>query len=65
MLVKDQSNFYEICSIATCINIEAFFRVNRTAEYSENIFETFGKLYGCLLKMIQPQMLFNKLPSKV
>ena len=51
-LVKDESNFYEIPSLAISINIKSLNRVN-TAEHPESIFRLSEKPYCCLLKMIQ------------
>ena len=54
-LVKDQSSVYEICSLAICINIKAFNRVNRKQlNIVKTFFEISGILYWCLMKMIQP-----------
>ena len=52
LLVKDQSSFYEIRSLAICTNIKTLIGFIETAEYSENISATSGILYCFLLKMI-------------
>ena len=48
-LVKDQSSFYEICSLATGINIKGFHRVNRKQLKILKTFLLSGILYCCLL----------------
>ena len=47
------SSFYEIFSLATCINITEFNCVNRKQlNIPESVFGIFGILYCCLLKML-------------
>ena len=51
-LVNDQKGFYEIRSLAICINMEAFNRVNRKRLNILKKLEISGILYCYLLKMI-------------
>ena len=63
-LVKWQTSFHEIHSLAMCRDIKTFNRVNRTAEHSENTIGISGILYSRLLKMIQPYKFLSKLLSE-
>ena len=52
-LVKDQSSFYEIRSLAICINIKVFNRVNKKPL---NILETFLEYLEPLLLVIEDDL---------
>ena len=62
---KDQSSFYEIRSLAICINTTIFNRVNRK---QLNILKTFFEFLEFFWlfteKMIQPQKLLDKLQKQ-
>ena len=55
-LVKDQSSFYEIRSLAISIKIKAFNRVNRK---QLNIVKTFLEYLECLLLLTEDYLALN------